>query len=131
MWNKSWMFATLYDEVEDVLNELKQNHRLVLVSNTDSISVSNVLDKFNMRKYFHHIFLSCDKGKLKTDRDFFPLVMKELNIQPEDCLMVGDSIQSDIIAARQHGIKAILVDRRDTRQFTPKIINLTQLRQYV
>ena len=70
MWNKNWMLAEPYEEVHEVLAQLKENHQLVLVSNTDSIAVNNILEKFDLRKHFDHIFMSCEMGTIKTDEHF-------------------------------------------------------------
>ena len=41
--------------------------------------------------------------------------------------MVGDSILSDVEAAKNAGIKAILMDRKNGQEFNPKIRNLKEL----
>lgn len=127
MWNKSWMLAEPYPEVAEMLKKLKENYQLILVSNTDCFSVQKVLEKFNLEQSFDKIFFSFEIGLIKTDKQFFTHVLNECNLQIDDCVMVGDSIQSDVMAAKRIGIKAVLIDRRQTRDFTPKIDDLTQL----
>ncbi len=127
MWNKAWMLAQPYEEVAEMLPELRKDHLLVLVSNTDSFSVKSVLDKFKLAEQFDHIFLSCEVGQLKTNPQFMPKVLERLQLTAEDCVMVGDSIQSDIMAARQAGMPAILMDRKNTRTFDPKVASLKEL----
>ncbi len=68
-------------------------------------------------------------GLIKTDPEFLKNVLKEINLNKEDCLVIGDSMQSDIIASEKAGIKAILVDRRNSRDFQTKIKNLKELRE--
>ncbi|MEK6938631.1 MAG: HAD family hydrolase [Nanoarchaeota archaeon] len=127
MWNKSWMLAQPYKEVKEVLEKLKKEHTLVLVSNTDCFSEIRVLEKFGLLKYFDKTFYSYEMGLLKTDKRFFDQVLFELNVTLEDCVLVGDSLQSDIQAAKQANIKAILIDRKNLREFSPKIASLTEL----
>ena len=76
MWNKSWMLAKPYEETEEVLTKLKKEYKLILVSNTDNIGVDKVLEKYNLRRFFDHIFLSYDVGLLKTDPSFFKKVLE-------------------------------------------------------
>ncbi len=131
IWNKSWMLAKPYEEVLEVLNELKEKGiQVYLVSNTDNFSVVRALEKFEMEKCFDKCFFSYQMGKIKSDDDFFPTILKELNLQPEDCLMVGDSILSDM-NARNSGIKSILLDRRGSREFEPKMANLKELEKFL
>ncbi|PIN73551.1 hypothetical protein COV20_04990 [Candidatus Woesearchaeota archaeon CG10_big_fil_rev_8_21_14_0_10_45_16] len=127
MWNKSWMLARPYEEVESVLNGLNQKYTLILVSNTDPFSIDNVLEKFKLRDYFSHIFLSYNLGLLKTDEEFLRTALAKADLRPEDCILVGDSLQSDMLAAQNAGIKAILIDRKDRQDFKSKILNLREL----
>ncbi len=127
MWNKSWMLAQPYEETLEILQELKQKYRLILVSNTDNISVPRVLEKFKLEALFERKFLSFELGMLKTDRLFFNHLLDECDLEIEDSVMVGDSLQSDIMPAKKIGMKAVLVDRRNKRDFAPKIINLREL----
>ncbi|MEK6950984.1 MAG: HAD family hydrolase [Nanoarchaeota archaeon] len=127
LWNKSWMLAQPYEETLEVLQELKQRYRLILVSNTDNISVTRVLEKFQLSALFERKFLSFEVGLLKTDRSFFNQILDEVNLAMEDCIMVGDSMESDIMPAKKIGMKAVLIDRRNKRDFSPKVVNLREL----
>ena len=127
MWNKSWMLAQPYEEVVEILSKLKEKYQIILVSNTDYVSIERVLEKFSLEPLFNKIYLSYNIGLIKTDKNFFKHILSDLNLSVEDCVMVGDSVQSDIMAAKRMGIKAVLVDRRNAREFHPKIKNLKEL----
>lgn len=128
MWNKSWMLAHPYPEVRKILAKLKsQGHNLVLIASTDTFSVSRVLEKFELNSLFDNIFFSYDIGYIKSDHEFLEHVLSTLKITPAQCVMVGDGIQSDIIPAKAHSIKAILIDRKNSRDYHPKIKNLEEL----
>ena len=124
MWNKSWMLAHPYEEVDETLTKLGKKYKLILITNTDCFSVKNVMDKFALQKFFSRTFLSCEVNMLKNDKNFLKHVLDELNLDIEDCFLVGDSIQSDMIAAKKIGIKAALIDRRGSREYSPKIKDL-------
>jgi len=127
LWNKSWMLAQPYAETVTTLQKLKERYQIVLISNTDPFSLPQVLEKFQLQSLFHHIFASYQLQAIKTDKIFLVSVLKQLNLQPADCLLVGDSLQSDIIPAKRAGLKAVLIDRKNTRDFHPKIKNLQDL----
>lgn len=131
MWNKNTILAKPFPETTKVLEELGKDYKLVLMSNTDCFSLNSVLEKHDLKKYFKKIFLSFETGMLKTDPEMFEIAMKKLRAKKEESLMVGDSIESDVMAARAAGIKAVLVDRRDRREFSSKITNLEQLKQAI
>jgi HAD superfamily hydrolase (TIGR01549 family) len=128
MWNKNWMLAKPFEETIAVLNDLKQDYKLVLVSNTDAFSLPNTIEKHQLSDYFEREFLSFETHMIKTDKNFFKHVIDELQVAVEDCVMVGDSLQSDVLSAQKIGMTAILVDRRDSRNYKPKINNLKEIR---
>jgi len=131
VWNKSWMLAAPYEEVVETLQKLRENYQIILVSNTDCFAINKVLEKFGLTTLFDKMFFSYDLGMLKTDRGFFLKVMSEMNLNVNDCVMVGDSIQSDIMAAKALGMKAILIDRKNTREFHPKIKSLREVEKII
>ena len=127
LWNKNWLLAQPYTETKEVLTKLREKYTLALLANADNLSVDKVLDKFQLRELFDVIFLSYNEGMIKTDVRTYPLLMKKLNVMPQDMLVIGDSIESDIAAARRAGVQAILIDRRNTREFQPKIATLHEV----
>ena len=127
MWNKSWMLAQPYEEVLEVLEILKKKYTLILVSNTDSVSVEKVMQKFKLAPFFKHKFFSYEMGMVKTDPPFLLHVLEKSGLKTDECALVGDSLESDMAAGKQHHIKTILVDRRQARHFSPKIANLREL----
>ncbi|KYK26975.1 hypothetical protein AYK26_04385 [Euryarchaeota archaeon SM23-78] len=128
MWNKNELLANPFLETVEVLDYLKKNKiKIGLISNTPS-TITRILDKFNLNKYFDGIIFSYDTGLLKTNPDMFKKLLKKMKLKPGEVIMIGDSIPTDVIGARGAGIKSILVDRRNRRDFTPKIINLRELK---
>ena len=114
-----------------MLQQLAQKYRLVLVSNTDCFSINSVLEKYALKRYFEKIVFSCEVGKIKTDEDFFPTVLKDLQLSPQEGLMVGDSLQSDIEPAERAGMHAILIDRKNSREHGQKIGSLRELEKKI
>jgi len=127
MWNKSWMLAQPYEEVAEALEKLKNKHKLILVSNTDRFSVEKVLEKFKLGELFDEVFFSYQLGLIKTDPLFFKKVLGKIGLDPKNCILVGDSIQSDIMAAENAHLIGVLIDRKNSRDFQPKIRNLKEL----
>lgn len=128
MWNKNAILASIYDDVVPALEELKKDYKLVLIANTDPFSISSVVEKHGLQQYFDEIVYSCDTGKLKSDPSSFTDVLEKLDIDKEDAVMIGDSLESDVKSAEAAGIKAVLIDRRDRMEHDPKIGSLDQLK---
>ena len=80
-----------------------------------------------MAPLFDELFFSHQLNLIKTDKLFLKQVLIKLNLTPSECVVVGDSIQSDIIPAKRWGMNAVLIDRKNTRNYHPKIKTLTDL----
>ncbi|MFH1315979.1 MAG: HAD family hydrolase [Candidatus Woesearchaeota archaeon] len=128
-WNKNTLLARPFRETIQVLEDLKKDYKLALISNTDSFSVPQVIEKFGIEKLFDYVYLSCKEGKLKTETESFQKILKKLKVDSKDAVMIGDSIESDIKGAELAGIRAILLDRRGRRDYIEKIMDLSELRE--
>ncbi|MBI4451293.1 HAD family hydrolase [Candidatus Woesearchaeota archaeon] len=128
IWNKNWLFAQPYPETVKVLDELrKAGFKLALVSNTCMNAVEPALEKFGLASKFDVVSLSYKTGLLKTDPEFFAEILKQLGVKKEEAVMVGDSFETDIEGATNAGIRAILVDRKNNREYAEKITSLLEL----
>ena len=132
LWNKNKLLAKPFPETIEVLDELSESgYKIVMLSNTDCFSIEDIIEKYDMKKYFDIIILSYEVNMLKSNPRIFQKVVDELGMTKEDVVMVGDSIESDIIGAKKAGVDAILVDRTETRDFKPKIKSLKELKEFL
>ncbi|MCX6706881.1 MAG: HAD family hydrolase [Candidatus Woesearchaeota archaeon] len=131
MWNKNKLLAKPYPDAVPALTELKKKYKLALISNTDCFSINEIIDKYDLRKFFDVIVLSYEVGVLKSDKKMFALAMKKMKVKKNEIIMVGDSIDSDIKGAENAGIKAILLDRRGKREYTNKVATLDEVKDFI
>ncbi|PIN86026.1 hypothetical protein COV19_06760 [Candidatus Woesearchaeota archaeon CG10_big_fil_rev_8_21_14_0_10_44_13] len=132
MWNKNKMLAKPYDETVSVLEGLKsEGYKLALISNTDCFSLRDVLQKYDLEKYFDSVVLSCEVNMLKSDPAMFRKVLDDLGLQEDEAIMVGDSIESDIKSADRAGVKPVLIDRRNRMEFNDKILSLKEIGEFI
>ena len=82
----------LLDGVEDVLQALKGRYRLVVATKGDLLDQERKLKKSGLNPYFHHIEIMSEKD----DANYLKLI-KHLDIQPHELLMIGNSLKSDIL----------------------------------
>lgn len=128
MWNKNTILADIYDDTIESLVDLKKDYKLVLIANTDPFSINSIIDKHDMRKLFDIVAFSYDTGFLKSNKQSFKDVLKQLKCKTDEAVMIGDSIESDVKSAENAGIVPILIDRKDGRDFDNKINSLVELR---
>jgi putative hydrolase of the HAD superfamily len=88
--------------VEEVLTSLNGDYRMVLATKGDLVDQERKLRKSGLEKYFHHIEIMSEKRV----EDFAKLI-RHLDVAPEDFLMLGNSLKSDILPVLELGAYAI------------------------
>ena len=82
----------LLPEVEDVLQQLKGKYKLVVATKGDLKDQHRKLHDSGIGHYFHHIEVMSDKKELDYEK-----MLLRLDIQPEDFIMIGNSLKSDVL----------------------------------
>ena len=99
-----------------LLNELKNNYRLFLLSNTNNIhipsfenSMEKVYGKNHFHSHFEKIFYSSQIGMRKPDTEIFEFVINSQSLERDKTIFIDDSIQH-VLGARSCGIKSFHLD---------------------
>jgi putative hydrolase of the HAD superfamily len=82
----------LIDGVSRVLESLRPNYKLIVATKGDLLDQERKLKNSNLLQYFHHIEIMSDKQEAN-----YQDLLKHLEIEPQEFLMVGNSLKSDII----------------------------------
>jgi len=90
----------------EVLLRLKERAPLVLVSNFYG-NIAVVLREFGLDGIFQQIVESAVVGIRKPDPRIFTLGVEALGLEPGEVVVVGDSIDKDILPARQAGCQTV------------------------
>jgi len=99
----------MLEGVEDVLKALKGKYRLVVATKGDLLDQERKLKKSGLEHYFHHIEIMSDK----KEADYKKLI-KHLDIQPSEFLMMGNSLKSDVLPVLEIGGHAIHIPYHTT-----------------
>lgn len=83
----------LLPEVKETLEILKESgkYKLVVATKGDLLDQENKLERSGLSSYFDHIEVMSDK----TEKEYFRL-LNILQISPDELVMVGNSLKSDI-----------------------------------
>ncbi len=92
----------LLDGVEEVLGELHNKYKLIVATKGDLLDQERKLEKSGLLKYFHHIEVMSEKKEV----DYRKLI-KHLDINSNELLMVGNSLKSDVLPLVKIGASAI------------------------
>jgi putative hydrolase of the HAD superfamily len=131
LWNKHAILARFFPDSESVLKDLKKDYKLILLTNTNKFAFMQVNEKFKLSEKFDKIYASYATGMLKINPKVFEKILKDFKLKKEDVIMVGDSIESDIKGAENAGIKSVLLDRWERKEFDPKIKELAELKDHI
>lgn len=93
-------------EARPVLESLAERYPMMLVSNFYG-NVDSVLRDFDLRRYFKGVIESAVVGVRKPDPTIFRLGTVALGLEPEDVLVIGDSLKKDILPARSIGCRTL------------------------
>ena len=99
----------LIDGIEDVLKALRRKYRLAVATKGDLPEQMNKYRESGLQKYFHHI----EVMEKKSEEDYLAMAAK-LDIRPQDMVMVGNSVKSDIAPVINIGGVAIHVPHEVT-----------------
>lgn len=102
------------EDTYDLLNWLvEHDYRLGLISNASSAwDVNNLIDNHHLRPYFSTILISASEGIRKPDPAIFRRAAERLQIDLANTVMVGDTLDADILGAHCAGIRGIWISRR-------------------
>ena len=98
-------YVNLYPEVLEALKLLRQRgYRLWLLSNAQRVFTAYELRLLGLGDQLDGIYISSDYQCRKPDRRFYEALMQEQNLNPENCLMIGNDLHTDIAGAKGAGM---------------------------
>ena len=84
----------------ELLEELKDKYRLGLICNcmseTSKNTILQIMRDASLPDYFEEIIISSELGYSKPDPRIFNLMLEKLDVKPDEEIMVGNTISTDI-----------------------------------
>ncbi|GAA0719938.1 hypothetical protein GCM10009430_19570 [Aquimarina litoralis] len=120
----------VYKETFGVLEDLKNDYRLFLISNLASPYKEPFFTN-NLNQYFEKVIFSCDYGILKPNKEIFQEVEKITKNKASEILMIGDSLKSDIIGAKNMKWNYLKINRNTEISNKYEIKNLNEIRKHL
>lgn len=101
----------LLDGIEQLLPQLKGKYQLIVATKGDLLDQERKLKRSGLLPYFHHIEIMSDKQEADYQK-----LLSRLDISPEQFLMVGNSLKSDVLPVVALGGKGVYVPFHTTWQ---------------
>ena len=102
--------------IEELLQLLKRNYRLVIFSGNVRERIEYLDEKCNFLRYFDDTVFSFDYQKNKNEIEFYKELIKHLDCEPSEALLIDDE-KKNILIARSLGLNGIHY------YYTEKLIN--------
>lgn len=106
--------AILVDGARDLLEYLRSKYKVYVASNASMHQQTNRMKKAELDGYIDGYFVSEEIGFPKPQKEFFDACFKALpDVEPQDVVMIGDSLSADIKGACEYGLKTIWYNHRN------------------
>ncbi|MDY6893691.1 MAG: HAD family hydrolase, partial [Chloroflexota bacterium] len=108
---ETWTSPLFYPDTLEFLDKAKENHILCLTTGDFAQKKAKALEKASGKSHFSYVFDNNNLG-MKGGSSYFKNALSSTNSRPEDVIAIGDSLEHDIIAAKEAGIKAVWINRK-------------------
>jgi putative hydrolase of the HAD superfamily len=123
--------SAVFPFTHEVLDYLKLNYRLHLITNGFNDIQGIKLASSNLTHYFEEVITSEQSGCLKPDPRMFQHALERTGATAAESLMIGDNLECDVLGAYNAGIDQVYFNpdkRRHFAQITHEISCLSELK---
>ncbi len=117
-------YASWSDGAEPLLKCLRARHHPMALVTNGSKSQRDKIDAIGASVYFDAVLISEEVGTAKPDPVIFRQAMSRLNAAPERSVFVGDSLEHDIVGARNAGMMTVFLNRNGVLEMDESLCDL-------
>ena len=108
-WDKYRNEVPVKEGVRELLTHLKEHHIPAGIATSNSRKlVDLIIEKHQLKEFFQSIRTSCEVEKGKPSPDIYLLVAKDLNVEPNRCLVFEDVLHG-VMAGKNANMKVCAV----------------------
>ncbi len=108
-WDSMFSLVRVFPGTYQALDELREHYTMCILSDSDGdLSVKHRrIEQLGLTKYFDAIFTGDAIGHNKPHPRMFMQVLEHYKIAAEDCAMIGDAPEIDLVTAKELGMRTI------------------------
>ena len=102
--------GVLMDGALEFVKRLKEeipDSKIYIASNGATINAKGRIKSTGLEQYLDGLFISEDMGITKPDPAFFEYIVRMIGADKENCIMVGDSLSSDMLGAKNASLTSV------------------------
>jgi len=111
LFDKGWcnLYLDVYPGIHELLSELKQNYRLIALSNTNCIHENVWKIRYaEILRHFENVFSSHHINTRKPEKESYFMVLEHCKLTPSEVIFLDDNADN-IVGAQKAQINSILV----------------------
>ena len=126
-------FNSLFPNTIEVLDYLRPNYKLHIITNGFQEVQEKKLRNSGIHGFFDQIIDSEMAGVKKPNPIIFNLALNKAGAKPERSLMIGDSLEADILGAKSLGFHTIHFNahRENSHDLAPIIYDLEEIKSFL
>ncbi|MRI02350.1 noncanonical pyrimidine nucleotidase, YjjG family [Kriegella sp. EG-1] len=126
-------FDHLFPGAKEILEYLQPNYRLHIITNGFQEVQLRKMQNSNIYTYFNEVIDSEMAGVKKPNPIIFELALRRANVTSESSLMIGDSLEADIIGAQSVGFHTLHFNshNEERHNLCPIIDHLHEIKSYL
>ena len=81
--------------------------RIYIASNGATINAQGRMASTGLDRLIEHLYISEDMGVNKPEKEFYDICLEGIGEPRETCIMIGDSLSSDMLGAKNAGLASV------------------------
>lgn len=107
LWKNSRLAVlSLSPEIRSLLKQLRSKYKLLLLTNGETQTQREKVEAVGCEGFFDAIVIGGEHAEQKPFLSIFTLCFNILEVEAKDCVMVGDSLDTDIQGGFNGGVRA-------------------------
>lgn len=120
----------LFPYSNEILQYLStKNYQLHLITNGFEKTQHSKLKYSGLDKYFKEVITSEGSSSLKPNKEIFDYAFQKTGALPEESIMLGDSIEVDILGAMKAGIDQVFINHQNITTEIKPTYTVTSLKE--
>lgn len=111
--DESGSVAFLYDDVRETLTELKKKYKIAVLSNGNKTSQRRKLSTIDIYDLLDYSLISGEFTYRKPDKEIFEYTAKQLGLETNECVYVGDNYKIDVLGSKNAGMLPVFISRNN------------------
>ena len=128
-----WPEVSCIDGAHEVLSRLSKSYSISIATNATVSKRHDVLRAFErvgLKPFVREVFCFTELGYKKSEPEFWDAVLTRLGAQRNEVVMIGDSLEQDVIGPMRAGIRAIWLNwKQESYSGTTSFQSVRSLRE--